>query len=197
LLLKKTDIRSTQVKRGWVRELNHYLKSNKLSTSDPGYIRQLNSAIANRGNYEMFELAPAAFCLQQLEDYLEITDKKDQAVSDDLKKVQMLLSTLASQERKQAERDVQQTKRKAPTNTSAAPTTVNSPLSKKPTLVPNLDLGGLKNRPFAEDPIDSENTSASTKTEPSDSTDVETEGSQDEQVANNNVGNVENEKNKD
>jgi hypothetical protein len=145
----------------------------------------------------MFELAPAAFCLQQLEDYLEITDKKDQAVSDDLKKVQMLLSTLASQERKQAERDVQQAKRKAPTNTSAAPATVSSPLSKKPTLVPNLDLGGLKNRPFAEDPIGSENTSASTKTEPSDSTDVETEGSQDEQVANNNVGDVENEKNKD
>jgi hypothetical protein len=60
-----------------------------------------------------------------------------------------------------------------------------------------LDLGGLKNSPFAEDPIDSENTSASTKTEPSDSTDVETEGSQDEQVANNNIGNVKNEKNKD
>jgi hypothetical protein len=197
LLLKKTDIRSTQVKRGWARELNHYLKSNKLSTSDPGYIRQLNSAIANRGNYEMFELAPAAFCLQQLEDYLETIDKKDQALSDDLKKVQILLSTLAIQERKQAERDVQQAKRQAATNTSAAPATVNSPLSKKPTFVPNLDLGGLKNSPFAEDPIDSENTSASTKTEPSDSTDVETEGSQDEQVANNNIGNVKNEKNKD
>ena len=195
LLLKKTQTRSTQVKRGWVRELSHYLKSNNLSNSDPGYIRHLNSAMARRANYEVFEVAPAAFCLRQLEAYLEATDKKDQAASDNLKKAQVLLSTLASQERKQAERDSQQAKRQASTNTSGTSATAKSPLSKKPAFVPNLDLGELKNSPFAEDAIEAENTSAPDKTESSGSTDVETESSQDEQVAINEVGNIENEKN--
>ncbi len=69
-------------------------------------------------------------------------------------------------------------------------------MSKKPAFVPNLDLGDLKNSPFAEDAIEAENASAPDKTESSGSTDVETESSQDEQVAMNEVGNVENEKNK-
>jgi len=196
LLLKKTDTRNTKAKRGRVRELDKYLKSINLPNREPGYIRYLNEAIAKRANYETFESEPAAFCLQQLEAYLETTDQKAQAVSDDLKKIQMLLTTLASQERKQAERDLQQAKRQAPTNTSVASPTAKSPMSKKPAFVPNLDLGDLKNSPFAEDAIEAENTSALDKTESSGSTEVETESSQDEQVAINEVGNVENEKNK-
>ncbi len=196
LLLKKTDIRNNNAKRKRVRELDQYLKSINLPKRDPGYIRHLNEAIAKRANYEIFDLAPAAFCLQQLEAYLETTDQKAQAVPDDLKKIQMLLSTLSSQERKQAERDLQQAKRQAPTNTSAASPTAKSPMSKKPAFVPNLDLGDLKNSPFAEDANEAENASAPDKTESSGSTDVETESSQDEQVAINEVGNIENEKNK-
>ena len=195
LLLKKTDIRDNNAKRRRVRELDQYLKSINLPKRDPGYMRHLNGAIAKRANYEIFELAPAAFCLQQLEAYLETTDQTGQAVLDDLKKVQILLARLSSEERKQAERDVEQAKRQAPASQSVA--TAKSSSSKKPSLVPGLDFEKLKTSPFAEDPVESENASASSKTEASESTEVETEGSQDEQVANNNVGNVENEKKKD
>ena len=195
LLLKKTGIRDNNAKRRRVRELDQYLKSINLPKRDPGYIRHLNEAIAKRANYEIFELAPAAFCLQELETYLKTADQQDQASSQNLKEVQILLARLSSEEREQAKRDVEQAKRQAPTNTSSAPATEKSPLSTKPALVPTLDFDKLKNSTFAEDPVDSENASALSKTEPSDSTEVETESSQDEQFAKNNVGNVENEKN--
>jgi hypothetical protein len=194
LLLKKTDIRNTKAKRGQVRELDKYLKSINLPNRDPGYIRHLNEAIAKRANYEIFESEPAAFCLQQLNQYLVSLKHEGKESPENLKQTQDLLSALVNQERQHAERDAQQAKRQAPTSQSVA--TAKSSASKKPSLVPGLDFEKLKNSPFAEDPVESENASASSKTEPSESTEVETEGSQDEQVANNNVGNVENEKNK-
>jgi len=195
LLLKKTGIRDNNAKRRRVRELDQYLKSINLPKRDPGYIRHLNEAIAKRANYEIFELAPAAFCLQELETYLETADQQDQASSQNLKEVQILLARLSSEEREQAKRDVEQAKGQAPTNISSAPATVKSPLSTKPALVPGLDFEKLRNSPFAEDLAGSENASALSKTEPSDSTEVDTESSQDEQSAKNNVGDVENEKN--
>lgn len=194
LLLKKTDTRNTKAKRGQVRELDKYLKSINLPNRDPGYIRYLNQAITKRANYENFESEPAAFCLQQLNQYLSSLKHEGQESPENLKQTQDLLSALVNQERQHAERDAQQAKRQAPTSQSVA--TAKSSASKKPSLVPGLDFEKLKNSPFAEDPVESENASASSKTEPSESTEVETEGSQDEQVANNNVGNVENEKNK-
>ena len=195
LLLKKTDIRNTKAKRGQVRELDKYLKSINLPNRDPGYIRYLNEAIAKRANYETFESEPAAFCLQQLNHYLISLKQEGQESPENLKQTQDLLSALVNQERKHAERDAQQAKRQAPASRSVP--TEKKLSSTKPSFVPSLNLGKLRNSPFAEDPIDSENASESSKTEPSESTEVETEGSQDEQVANNNVGNVENEKNKD
>jgi len=63
LLLKKTETRTTKVIRGYKRELNNYLKTIQLPAYDPGYLRHMNEAIAKRANYEVFELAPAAFCL--------------------------------------------------------------------------------------------------------------------------------------
>ena len=195
LLLKKTDIRNTKAKRGQVRELDKYLKSINLPNRDPGYIRYLNEAIAKRANYETFESEPAAFCLQQLNHYLISLKQEGQESPENLKQTQDLLSALVNQERKHAERDAQQAKRQAPASQSVA--TAKSSSSKKPSLVPGLDFEKLKTSPFAEDPVGSENASASSKTEPSESTELETEGSQDEQVANNNVGNVENEKKND
>ena len=198
LLLKKNDIRKMKAKRRQVRKLDEYLKSLNLPNRDPGYIRHLNQAIAKRANYQTFVSEPAAFCLQQLNKYLVSLRQAGQESPENLKQTQDLLSALVNQERKHAERDAQQAKRQAPASQSVP--SAKSSSSKKPSqpsLVPGLDFEKLKTSPFAEDPVESENVSASSKTEPSESTEVETEGSQDEQVANNNVGNVENEKNKD
>lgn len=195
LLLRKTDQRTNQVKRSRARDLDQYLKKINLMNRDPGLIRFLNSAIAKRANYENFEFAPAAFCLQQLEAYLEGLHQKGEGLSPSLQQTQTFFAKLASDERKQAERDVAQSKRQLSTSPSTGKTT--SSLSAKSPLVPSLDLGELRNSPFAEDLDDEEEASASSKTEPSDSSEVETERSEENVAVLNQVATPEKEKNKD
>lgn len=193
LLLRNTDQRTTQVKRSRVRELDQYLKKINLMNRDPGFIRFLNDAIRNRANYEIFEFAPAAFCLQQLEAYLEGLDQKGEDLSPSLEQTQTFFAKLASDERKQAERDVAQSKHQVSSNSSIGKAT-NSLTAKSP-LVPSLDLGELKNSPFAEEADDEGEASASSKTEPSDSSEVETERSEDDVANLNQVATTEKEKN--
>jgi len=110
LLLKKTETRATKVIRGYKRELNNYLKTIQLHAYDPGYLRYMNEAIAKRANYEVFELAPAAFCLQQLKRYLDSLNNTGATAAPALDQVQVLLSQLARQERSEAEQATQQAK---------------------------------------------------------------------------------------
>jgi hypothetical protein len=90
---------------------------------------------------------------------------------------------------------VAQSKRQLSTSPSTGKTT--SSLSAKSPLVPSLDLGELRNSPFAEDSDDEEEASASSKTEPSDSSEVETERSEENAAVLNQVATPEKEKNKD
>jgi len=193
LLLKKTDTRANQVKRTRVRGLDQYLKEIKVPDRDPGFIRFLNNAIGNRANYEIFEIVPAAFCLQQLNKYLDSLRQTTGAPSQSLEQTQTFFAKLARDERKQAERDVAQSKRQVGSNSSVGKAT-NSLTAKSP-LVPSLDLGELKNSPFAEEADDEEEASASSKTEPSDSSEVETERSEDDVAILNQVATTEKEKN--
>jgi len=88
---------------------------------------------------------------------------------------------------------VAQSKRQVGSNSSVGKAT-NSLTAKSP-LVPSLDLGELKNSPFAEEADDEEEASASSKTEPSDSSEVETERSEDDVAILNQVATTEKEKN--
>jgi hypothetical protein len=227
LLLKKAGMRETNAKRRQVQELDKYLKSIELPKRDPGYMRYLNNAIAKRGNYEDFTIAPAVFCLQKLNEYLESLGQKSEAAAEGLLQIKVLLSSVANQEREQAkrdieqaeqekkqiERDAQQAKRQAPANTASgraktAPKVasvpvpalnfgalVNSPFADNSINTP-FNLGELAKSPFADDPSEANEVSASLRTESSDSTEIETESSEDGQVALNQPGLEEKEKNK-
>lgn len=119
----------------------------------------------------------------------------------------------ADQERKQAERDAQQAKRQAPANAAGAKTKMAPKVAPVP--VPALNLGALANSPFADDsvsttfnlgefakspfaddPSEADEVSALSRTESSDSTEIETESSEDGQVTLNQTGLEEKEKNK-
>lgn len=227
LLLKETGMRETNAKRKRATELGAYLKSIKLASREPGYIRHLNEALAKRANYEDFVNAPAAFCLGQLKKYAQSLRQEGQEFPENLKQTQDFLVGVANtereqakrdveqaeQERKQAERDAQQAKRQAPTNTAS--TRAASGPTVASVAVPALNLGALANSPFADDSVstplnlgefarspfaddltEADEISASSKTESSDTTEIETESSEDGQVALNRPGLDEKEKNK-
>lgn len=204
VLLRKAPSRKAQVLRGKKRDLDQYLHSIKLPVYDAGYIRWLNNAIGQRGQYQIFQYAPAAFCLVQLETYLEDLQKEGAKVSDELKQNQNFLFNVAQTEREAAEKEAGKSTKNELAKSSNAST------AKAPTAatasVPSLDLGELARSPFAEEepmmPLnldgfakrsfaeksdeadEADEVSASSATEPSDSTDVETESSQEAATVN-------------
>lgn len=183
LLLKKTETRTTKVIRGYKRELNNYLKTIQLPAYDPGYLRHMNEAIAKRANYEVFELAPAAFCLQQLKRYLDSLNATGATVPPGLNQVQLLLSQLAIQERSEAEQATQQakaTQASRDANPTKQDATSVKKVSAKPASIPTLDLATLRQSPFAEEQPQPAQGSASMPNERSESTEVGTEESQNE-----------------
>jgi hypothetical protein len=200
-LLKKAPSRKAQVLRVKKTELDKYLHSIELPAYDAGYIRWLNNAIGQRGQYQVFQYAPAVFCLMQLETYLKNLQQEGAKVSDELKQNQTLLFKVAQMEREVAEKEAEEETKtklakssgastaKAPT---AAPVSVPSlnlgALAQSPfvedTAITPLNLGGLAKSPFAEESDTADEVSASSATEPSDSTDVETESSQETATVN-------------
>lgn len=195
LLLKKTGMRETNAKRKRAAELGDYLKSIKLPNREPGYMRHLNEALAKRANYEDFVNAPAAFCLDQLKKYAQSLRQEGQEFPENLKQTQDFLVGVANTEREQAKRDVEQAKRQAPTNTASTraasgPTVAsvsvpalnlgamaNSPFADD-SISTSLNLGEFAKSPFADDPSEADEIPASSKTESSDSTEIETESSE-------------------
>ena len=213
LLLKKTGMRETNAKRKRATELSAYLKSIGLPSREPGYIRHLTAALAKRANYEDFVYTPAAFCLDQLKKYVQLMQPEGEKFPEKLKQTRDFLVGVANTEREQAKRDAQQAKRQAPTNTAS--TRAASGPTVASVAVPALNLGALANSPFADDsvsttfnlgefakspfaddPSEADEVSALSKTESSDSTEIETESSEDGQVTLNQTGLEEKEKNK-
>ena len=182
ILLKKTESRATHAMRSQKKELDTYLKSTKLPLFDPGYIRYLNKAIATRKNYTAFESAPAAFCLKQFNQFLEDLRKNGEELPSNHDQIQKGLSKLVKDERIEIERAVKKSRQTASANPSSASTTKVSDAS--PVFVPPLDFAELKKSPFDEDVAEANEATESSKTEPSDSTEVETESSEGNAVLN-------------
>jgi hypothetical protein len=206
-------MRETNAKRKRATELSAYLKSIELPSREPGYIRHLTEALAKRANYEDFVYTPAAFCLDQLKKYAQLMQPEGEKFPEKLKQTRDFLVGVANTEREQAKRDAQQAKRQAPTNTAS--TRAASGPTVASVAVPALNLGALANSPFADDsvsttfnlgefakspfaddPSEADEVSALSKTESSDSTEIETESSEDGQVTLNQTGLEEKEKNK-
>ena len=180
VLLKKTGARANNMVRTARRELDQYLKSIKLPTYDPGFIRYLNQAIASRANYEIFDTAPAAFCLQQLEEYLATLKQSENGASPSLDQIQTWLFKLMQKERTEAEQASQKSQKNLQTNPTGARNT--RPSAVRPSPVPKLDLGTLANSPVAETTSESDAVPLAAATGPSDSAEVEAEASESEEV---------------
>jgi hypothetical protein len=193
VLLKKTEARANNVVRKARRELNQYLKSIKLPNYDPGFIRYLNQAIASRANYEIFDTAPAAFCLQQCEAYVESLKRSGTVASPALGQIQTWIFNLAQEELTEAEQASQKLRQNQQTNPIGVRDT--RPSAARPSIVPQLNLGVLANSPFADDSAEADEVADSAKKEPSDSTEVDTRHSRDSGVEHNSDESLENEKN--
>ena len=115
--------------------------------------------------------------------YLDSLNATGATVPLGLNQVQLLLSQLARQERSEAEQATQQakaTQASRDANLTKQDATSVKKISTKPASIPTLDFATLRQSPFAEEPPQPALGSTSTPTEPSESTEVGTEESQNE-----------------
>ena len=193
VLLKKTEARSNNTVRYHRRELDQYLKSIKLPNYDPDFIRHLNQAIAKRENYEDFESAPAAFCLLQLDKYVESLNQSGSVAPPALDEIENWLFSLAEAEKTAAKQESEKAKSTQQTNPSGTRNT--RPSAAIPSIVPKLDLGTSAKSPFADDFSEVDDVADSAKNEPADITAVDAQHSEGSDVKQKSDESLENEKN--
>ncbi len=193
VLLKKTEARPNNTVRYHRRELDQYLKSIKLPNYDPDFIRHLNQAIAKRENYEDFESAPAAFCLLQLDKYVESLKQSGSAAPPALDQIEVCLFELAKVEQIVTKQESEKAKSTQQTNPSGTRNT--RPSAAIPSIVPKLDLGTLAKSPVADDFSEVDDVADSAKNEPADITAVDAQHSEGSDVKQKSDESLENEKN--
>ena len=193
VLLKKTEARATNMVRTQRRELDQYLKSIKLPNYDPGFIRHLSEAIAKRENYEDFESAPAAFCLLQLDEYVESLKQSGSAAPPALDEIENWLFSLAEAEQTAAKQESEKAKSTLQTNPSGTRNT--RPSAAIPSIVPKLNLGTLAKSPFADDSSEVDDVADSAKNELADITAADAQHSEGSDVKQKSDESLENEKN--
>jgi hypothetical protein len=193
VLLKKTQARPNNVVRTQRRALDQYLKSIKLPNYDPGFIRHLSEAIAKRENYEDFESAPAAFCLLQLDEYVESLNQSGSVAPPALDEIENWLFSLAEAEKTAAKQESEKAKSTQQTNPSGASNV--RPSTAIPSIVPRLDLGTLVKSPTADDSSEVDDVADSAKNELADITAADAQHSEGSDVKQKSDESLENEKN--
>lgn len=188
--LKESDTRKVNVERKRATELNAYAREWRLADFSPVFMKQLKQKVStSREEFRRFKDAPAAYCLAQMNTFVQELSKTKGSIPSNYESFRSMLEALTVDEPEKNDQADRQALASSPK--SSSPPVSNSKPARIPTLPKTpvisttgstifsaapaikLDLTRLKKSPF-----DAE--ADSTETEPSDSTEVESEKTTDD-----------------
>jgi hypothetical protein len=188
--MKESETRKLNVERKRAAKLNEFARKLRLADFSPAFMKQLKEKVTDsREEFGEFKNSPATYCLKQLEAFVAGLAQQNKPVPDNYQAFHNKLAKLAAEEATDSA-SVETSPRQALTATpTSSTTTTNSTASSRapgasdtltasttgPTIFSassaiSLDLSQLRKSPFADE-------ESASRTEPSDSTDVETESS--------------------
>lgn len=188
--MKESETRKLNVERKRAAKLNEFARELRLADFSPEFMKQLKEKITDsREEFAEFKNGQATYCLKQMEAYVTGLAQQNKPVPGNYQAFRNKLAKWAAEEAADSvseETSPRQALTATPTSSTA---TTNSAASSRapgpsdtltasttgPTIFSassaiSLDLSQLRKSPFAEE-------ESASRTEPSDSTDVETESS--------------------
>lgn len=188
--MKESETRKLNVERKRAAKLNEFARELRLADFSPEFMKQLKEKITDsREEFAAFKNGQATYCLKQMEAYVTGLAQQNKPVPDNYQAFRNKLARWAAEEAADSvseETSPRQALTATPTSSTA---TTNSAASSRapgasdtltastmgPTIFSassaiSLDLSQLRKSPFADE-------ESASRTEPSDSTDVETESS--------------------
>ena len=188
--MKESETRKLNVERKRAAKLNDFARELRLADFSPVFMKQLKEKVTDsREQFAEFKKEPATYCLKQMEAYVAELAQQNKPVPDNYQAFRNKLARWAAEgatDSASEETSPRQVLSTVPT--SSATTTISAASSRAPrasdtftasTTGPtifssssaiSLDLSKLRKSPFADE-------ESASRTEPSDSTDVETESS--------------------